>query len=189
MSTDTVALGRLIVFLVVKAFRVLGLKAKASVRDADESLKKLTQEIKDSALSESEKTARLTEVSEAHKSALGYISGPLKPATKEAADDFERFLDAYTIYMGGKTDEERESLKKHSEEVQLSFFDMDYAMKPMVYGNVQVRLREGLLTSWVILLVGIPVLVVLWNLHPVLGILGIIGYVFILWKRKEAGQF
>lgn len=189
MSTETDSLGRLIVFLVVKAFWVLKLKAKAGVQDAGEAARKLAQEIKSSALTESEKTARLKEISEAHESALGFISGPLKPATKESADDFERFLSAYHIYMGSKTEEEREGLKERSEEVQLSLFDMDYAMKPMAYGNVQVRLREGLLTSWVILLLGIPVLVVLWNLHPVLGILGIIGYVFILWKRKEAEQF
>lgn len=189
MSTDTATMGRLIVFLVLKSFKLLGLKANATAKDADAVLKSIAHEIQDGILPEDEAETRLTEATEAHEVVMSFIDGPLKPATKEAADDWVRFYNAYTTYLDSKTDEEKEGLKKYSDEVQLSFLDADMMLKPAVYGEMRVGLREGLATTWAILILGIPVLIFLWNLHPVLGILGIVWYLWLLRDRWVAGQF
>lgn len=189
MSTDTATMGRLMVFLVLKSFKLLGLKANASAKEADAALKSITHEIHDGILLEDETEARLSEATDAHEVAISFIDGPLKPVSKEAAEDWVRFYNAYTIYLDSKSDKEKEELKKYSDEVQLSFLDADMMMKPIVYGEMRVGLREGLATTWAILILGIPVLILLWNLHPVLGILGIVWYLWLLRDRWLAGQF
>lgn len=189
MSTDTATMGRLMVFLVLKSFKLLGLNANANTKEADAALKSITHEIRDGILSEDEAGASLSEATDAHEVVMSFIDGPLKPATKEAAEDWVRFYNAYTTYLESKSDKEKEELKKYSDDVQLSFLDADMMTKPMVYGEMRVGLREGLATTWAILILGIPVLILFWNLHPVIGILGIVWYLWLLRDRWLAGQF
>lgn len=189
MSTDTATMGRLMVFLVLKSFKLLGLKANASAKEADAALKSITHEMHDVILPEDEAETRLSEVTDAHEIVMSFIDGPLKPFTKEAEQDWVRFYNAYTTYLHSKSDKEKEELKKYSDEEQLSLFDLDMNMRPMVYREMRAGLREGLATTWAILILGIPVLILLWNLHPVLGILGIVWYLWLLRDRWLAGQF
>jgi hypothetical protein len=189
MSTDTATTGRLLVFVVLKSFKLLGLKANATAKDADAALKSITHEIHDGIMPGDEAETRLTEATEAHEVVMSFIDGPLKPATKEAADDWVRFYGVYTTYLDSKTDKEKEELKKCSDEAQLSLLDADLVLKPLVYGVVRTSARDGLATSWAIVILGIPVLIFLWNLHPVVGILGIVWYLWLLRDRWVAGQF
>lgn len=177
------------VFIVLKSFKQLGLKANATAKDADAALKNIAHEMHGSILPEDEAKARLSEATDAHEIVMSFIEGPLKPASKEASEDWVRFYNAYTTYLDTKSDKEKAELKKHSDEVQLSFLDADMMLKPMVYGEMRVGLREGLATSWAILILGIPILVVLWNVHPVLGILGIVWYLCLLRDRWVNGKF
>jgi len=42
---------------------------------------------------------------------------------------------------------------------------------------------------FIIMVLLVPLLIVLWNLHPVLGILGIVGYVWLVKNKIQTGYY
>ena len=49
--------------------------------------------------------------------------------------------------------------------------------------------REEMFHFYIFIIVAIPLIVIMWNLHPVLGILGIIGYIWLIRNKLQTGYY
>ena len=107
-------------------------------------------------------------------------------ATKKNEDNIETFSEwqdrMYKVMadFNSKTDPNLIKLREEHEE---------YKAQQMADIKENRRLANWRILHFFVMLLLIPVLISLWNMHPVLGILGIIGYIWLIRNKINTGFY
>lgn len=176
--------GRRYMFRMLRCYRLLRLSKNATANEMQKSYL-----IKKQTASDEE----LDDLKFAYESSLEFLN-LFKTLSKEAKDDWAAFFEGYRIFLYSKSESEKETFEQLDEGMQLSFFDSDMLFQPLKYSGLRKNsILWGDIFSFLgfllFILIGIPVLILMWNIHPVLGLLGIVLFVWLVKKRLENGYF
>jgi hypothetical protein len=180
------------VFLAIHSYKLLNLNKEASEKDVNDAYDKKYKELLQS-IQPKEEIDENKEILKNARDTILVILEVLKSCSRKAKIDWEDYFNAYEIYTKEHpalcaimdTDQLYESLNSAiasgSAFLPFSYHSPLRERVPLDWENVWRKLA-----FYVFIIVGIPILILFWNIHPVLGIIGIVGYFWIaknLWEN------
>ena len=184
--------GRKFLFQVVLDYRLFGLNFNSSDKEIDLAFEDLANKVSSISKNSSIPFNAIKEEIMASERILIFRKMMKEESfSKLAKLDGEDFFEGYDMYM-----------KEHPNDENLGFiprllnYDLEVTLQPLKYKkrtinffNSQKQFEVEGLWGLGYLLIGIPVLIVMWGIHPVVGILAIAFYLWTARNRFVTGYY